>query len=415
MPIRLAILVSHPIQHFAPWHRELAQVADIDLKVYFCCDWGLRSYVDPEFKIPVEWDIPLVDGYAHEFLPIARRPKRLSFWEVDNPSVGAALDRFQPDVVKTFGYAYRTNWRAAQWARQRRRPLLLYSDSSGQNIVPWWKRFVKDILLRKFYSYVDGALFVGDNNRRYHRRYGLPPDRLFLGVLPVDRRMMLKAVPDPASTRGEVRSRLGIPGDAFVVLFCGKYISRKRPADLVRAVHQLGRKGLPVWALMVGEGEQRLAIESFCRTEKVNNVSLTGFVNQSTTPRYYAAADILAITSELDPHPLVVSEGACFGLPVIVSDRVGCIGPNDSAQPERNAVAYPCGDVQRLAEAIERLWRDRDLRDRMAAESSCIAQSQDVVAAAQQLAFAVRSLHKLGPRLSAAGSQPPLRSEAARL
>ena len=224
MPIRLAILVSHPIQHFAPWHRELAQVADIDLKVYFCCDWGLRSYVDPEFKIPVEWDIPLVDGYAHEFLPIARRPKRLSFWEVDNPSVGAALDRFQPDVVKTFGYAYRTNWRAAQWARQRRRPLLLYSDSSGQNIVPWWKRFVKDILLRKFYSYVDGALFVGDNNRRYHRRYGLPPDRLFLGVLPVDRRMMLKAVPDPASTRGEVRSRLGIPGDAFVVLFCGKYI-----------------------------------------------------------------------------------------------------------------------------------------------------------------------------------------------
>ena len=304
MPIRLAILVSHPIQHFAPWHRELAQVADIDLKVYFCCDWGLRSYVDPEFKIPVEWDIPLVDGYAHEFLPIARRPKRLSFWEVDNPSVGAALDRFQPDVVKTFGYAYRTNWRAAQWARQRRRPLLLYSDSSGQNIVPWWKRFVKDILLRKFYSYVDGALFVGDNNRRYHRRYGLPPDRLFLGVLPVDRRMMLKAVPDPASTRGEVRSRLGIPGDAFVVLFCGKYISRKRPADLVRAVHQLGRKGLPVWALMVGEGEQRLAIESFCRTEKVNNVVAHRLCQSINDPAVLCRSGYIGYHIRIGPPPL---------------------------------------------------------------------------------------------------------------
>ena len=40
MPIRLAIIVSHPIQYFAPWHRELAQVSDIDSKVFFCCDSG---------------------------------------------------------------------------------------------------------------------------------------------------------------------------------------------------------------------------------------------------------------------------------------------------------------------------------------------------------------------------------------
>ncbi len=36
MPIRLAIIVSHPIPHFAPWHRELARISDIDLKVFFC-------------------------------------------------------------------------------------------------------------------------------------------------------------------------------------------------------------------------------------------------------------------------------------------------------------------------------------------------------------------------------------------
>ena len=44
MPIHLAIIVSHPIQYFAPWHRELAQVSDIDSKVFFAAtgDNGLH-------------------------------------------------------------------------------------------------------------------------------------------------------------------------------------------------------------------------------------------------------------------------------------------------------------------------------------------------------------------------------------
>src|SRR5215813_4301465 len=108
MSIRLAVVVSHPIQHFAPWHREIARLEGVDLRVLFCCDWGVNEYRDPEFQIDVKWDIPLLEGYEHEFLPVKRRPERLSFWEVDNPTVGAVLDRFTPDVVQVFGYARRT-------------------------------------------------------------------------------------------------------------------------------------------------------------------------------------------------------------------------------------------------------------------------------------------------------------------
>src|SRR6266851_635163 len=169
MPIRLAIIVSHPIQHFAPWHREVARVPDIDLKVFFCCDLGLTSYIDTQFKTEIKWDIPLIDGYDHEFLPIGARPRRLGFRQVDNPSVSAAVDRFSADVVKVFGYAHRTNWRAARWARRNNRPLLLYSDSNAQVFPAWWKRSLKKVVVRHFYdTYVDGAICVGDNNRNYH-------------------------------------------------------------------------------------------------------------------------------------------------------------------------------------------------------------------------------------------------------
>lgn len=399
MPIRLAIIVSHPIQYFAPWHRELATIPDLELKVFFCCDWGLNSYVDPQFKTEVKWDIPLLDGYAYEFLPLARRPQRLGFWDVDNPAVTKALDRFQPDVVKVFGYAHRTNWRVARWAQRNRRPLLLYSDSNVRIVPAWWKLLLKQLIVGFFYNrYVDGAMFVGQNNHSYHMRYGVPSQRLFRGVLPIERQRLLAAVPERDAIRRELRSQAGISPDAFVLLFCGKFTAGKRPLDLVLAVHELAQKGVPAWALLVGEGEQRAAVETFCKTECLQNVCLTGFLNQSAVPHYYATADAIVVPSELDAHPLVVSEAACFGLPVIISDRVGCVGCSDSARPEENAIVYSCGDVRALADAIERLWRDRDLYRRMATKSSEIAVSQDVTAAAQQLAYAVRQLHQLGRR-----------------
>jgi glycosyltransferase involved in cell wall biosynthesis len=400
MPIRLATIVSHPIQYFAPWHREMARVPGIDSKVFFCCDWGVTDYVDPGFNMELAWDIPLLDGYAHEFLPVAGRLRKLNFWETDNPTVSAALDQFRPDIVTVFGYAYRTNWRAALWSRRNRRPLLLYSDSNVRLEPALWKRGIKDIIVRRFYRYVDGALFIGENNRLYHARYGVSPDRLFPGVYPIERRRLLRAVPDRSATRAALRRTLGIPRDAFVVLFCGKYIGRKRPMDVIVAVHSLAKKGVPVWALLVGEGEERHNLEAFCERERVTNAVLSGFVNQSAIPSYYAASDVIAVTSSFEAYGLVASEASVFGLPILASDRVGCIGPNDTAQPGRNAIVYPCGNIQRLAECIEQLWRDGELYKRMAMEASHISESQDVVAATQQLAFAARKLHELGPRRS---------------
>ncbi|OLE51006.1 MAG: hypothetical protein AUG51_24870 [Acidobacteria bacterium 13_1_20CM_3_53_8] len=398
MTIRLAVLVSHPIQHFAPWHREVARRKEVDLRVFFYCDWGVASYFDPEFKIPVEWDIPLMDGYAYELLPIARRPRNLSYWEVDNPTVGTALNSFQPDVVQVFGYAHKTSWRAANWAYANRKPLLLYSDSNVRTQPAWWKRLPKQMIVRRYYSRVDGALYVGDNNREYHKLYGVPEDRLFRGNLPIDRSSLLARVQKRDEIRLAIRDELKIPQDAFVVAFCGKYITRKRPLDLVAATHRAAEGGAPVWSMLIGEGPERGAIEEYCRRERVGNTVMAGFVNQSRVPEFLAAADALAVTSAYDPHPLVVTEGACFGLPVIISDRVGCVGNDDTARPDVNALVYPCGDTEVLRQMIERLCRDNSLYKAMSAASISISETQDVTVAASNLTEAACKLHSLGPR-----------------
>jgi glycosyltransferase involved in cell wall biosynthesis len=208
-----------------------------------------------------------------------------------------------------------------------------------------------------------------------------------------------------------LRRALGIPPDAFVVLFCGKYIERKRPLDVMVAAHSLARKGLPVWALLVGEGEERDRMEAFREREQVTNAVLAGFVNQSAIPSYYAASDIIALTSSFEAYGLVASEASVFGLPILISDRAGCVGPQDTAQPGRNAIVFPSGDTQQLSQAIELLYNDRSLYATMSSNSTRISESQDELVATQRIAGAVRRLHDMGPRRR----HWRLRSEAAPL
>ena len=61
--VRLAYLVSHPIQYQAPLLRRIAQEPDIELTVFFGSDFSVRDYQDKGFGVEVKWDVPLLDGY----------------------------------------------------------------------------------------------------------------------------------------------------------------------------------------------------------------------------------------------------------------------------------------------------------------------------------------------------------------
>ena len=77
--VRLAYLVSHPIQYQAPLLRRIAQEPDIDLTVFFGSDFSVRGYKDEGFGVDVKWDVPLLEGYRHVFLPRLRDGNDVSF------------------------------------------------------------------------------------------------------------------------------------------------------------------------------------------------------------------------------------------------------------------------------------------------------------------------------------------------
>jgi glycosyltransferase involved in cell wall biosynthesis len=397
-PARIAIVVSHPIQYFAPWYRALASTPGVVLKVFFCCKRGAETYYDRDFGSEFKWDIPLLEGYDWQFMTSRKEIKSLTFWEVDNPNVGELLAEFHPDVVQIHGYAYRTIWRAVRWSRRNRVPTLLSSDSNGTARRAFWKRVAKAVIVNLFYRHVDGALCCGDNNRKYHKQYGIPAVRLFVSTMPIDYKRLVASVGDVAETRRLFRQKYGIPGDAFVVIYAGKLIPLKCTLHLVESMRRCALQGLNVWGLLVGEGSEREALEAFIAEHKMNNVVLSGFVNQSSIGKYYAASDAVALMSWWEPKGLTVPEAGCFGCPAILSDRVGCIGPTDSARPGENALVYPWSDIDALTNCIVRLYKDHSLYRSMSKAAQTIAESQDIAVAALQLKEATLQLKRMGCR-----------------
>ena len=395
---RIAIVVSHPIQYFAPWYRAVAEIPGIVLKVFFCHKRGADAYFDRDFGTRVQWDIPLLDGYDWIFLKNRHEIGAHSFWAMDNSGVSESLEKFHPEVVLIHGYAQRTIWMAVSWCNRNRIPVMLYSDSNGTAKRALWKRVAKAIVVKQFYRRLDAAIASGDNNRKYHQNYGITEGRIFSGTMPIDRKRLVSSVGDASESRREVRLRHGIPEDAFVVIYAGKLIPLKSPLHLVDAIHRCAQQGLKVWGLLVGEGAERRALEAFITKHKMSNAVLAGFVNQSSIGKYYVASDAVALMSRYEAKGLIVPEAGCFGCPAILSDEVGCIGPSDSARLGENALAYPWSDIEALASCIIRLYSDEPLYRSMSQAARKIADLQDIGVAALQLKEAAVQLKSIGCR-----------------
>src|SRR6185437_5807043 len=131
--VKLAYLVSHPIQYQAPLLRRIAQEPDIDLTVFYGSDSSVRGYKDEGFGgVGVKWDIPLLDGYRHEFLPALRDNANVSFARPLNREIFERLrglnDEAPFDVLWVHGYATANSLHAMLVAKSLDIPVLLRGD-----------------------------------------------------------------------------------------------------------------------------------------------------------------------------------------------------------------------------------------------------------------------------------------------
>jgi glycosyltransferase involved in cell wall biosynthesis len=359
--IRLAYLVSHPIQYQAPLLRRIAQEPDIDLTVFFGSDFSVRGYRDEGFGVTFRWDIPLLEGYKHVFLPKLRDGQDVSFATPLNRGIVAHLRATgtEPafDALWVHGYATANALHGILAARTLGIPVLLRADMwlSDRARSPW-KLLLKKIFFAALERMVDGVLPVGTLNAQYWRHYFGDTVPQFLMPYATDNAYFEQRTAEAQAGRAELQRELGLDPARPVILFASKLQTRKHCNHLVEAYARLspspGAEPLP-YLLIVGDGEERAALEQQAAATGFNSIRFCGFRNQSELPRFFDLATVFVLPARHEPWGLIVNEVMAAARPAIVSDDVGCAP--DLIDDGVNGCIFSVGDIAALEHALRRV------------------------------------------------------------
>lgn len=369
---RLAIINSHPIQYFAPLYAYLNREPTMEITVLYCSDSSLRGELDPEFKQAIEWDINLMGGYRSIFLGESssrRTPK--GFWSLICPQVWSEIRRDRYDAVWLYGYNYAAYVIALLAAKTKGLPILMRSATHLGLRRSVWKRWLRDSVLSIAYRWVDGFTAIGTANRAYYRALGVPEEKIFDVSNTVDNDRFIAASTCSREQRVAIRKQYGLSIDRPVVLYASKFIRRKHPDVVIRAMACLRDRGFAATLFMVGAGEMEQELRNLSTSLGImDSVVFGGFINQAALPRVYAGCDVFVLPSENEPWGLIVNEAMCAGIPVVVSDEVGCVA--DLVKDGVNGYQIKPGDMHSLAMALEKLLSDKARREQMGAASLSI-------------------------------------------
>ncbi|HSY37074.1 MAG TPA: glycosyltransferase family 4 protein [Acidobacteriaceae bacterium] len=360
--VRLAYLVSHPIQYQAPLLRRIALEPDIDLTVLFGSDFSVRGYKDRGFGVEVAWDTPLLDGYRSEFLRPWRDTGEVSPTTPISRGIFRRLQNIDGspafDALWVHGYASVNSLQAILAANALGIPVLLRAESwLADRVRSPWTLAIKSAFFKLLGKGISAVLPIGTVNAAYWTHYFGASVPQFLMPYAVNNRYFAELAAAAAPREQELRAELGLSSGRPVILFASKLQQRKHADHLLEAYSRFLAGRTPQdrpYLVVVGDGEQRAHLQAQAQQLGLEDVRFAGFRNQSELPRFFQLADVFVLPSRHEPWGLIVNEAMASGCPVIVSTDVGCHA--DLIADGVEGCVFPVGNIPALTQALHQIF-----------------------------------------------------------
>lgn len=286
---------------------------------------------------------------------------------------------FKPDVINLTGYYDPAQQILLLWANLNGVRVVMQSESTmaDQHRGGW-----KDQLKRWLLGRCDGFFCFGNQSADYLIKLGVPPGKVLMRKNAVDNESLRAAFEKALPTRSSQQQALGLRPNN--VVFVGRLIAVKNLPMLVTAFAE-ARNVSPAaasWGLiMLGDGAEQDRL-----TAQIESLGLADAVHilpgrpWFQVPQVLALSDVLALPSRSEPWGLVVNEAMACGLPVIVSNRCGCVP--DLVHDRQNGFVFDPDEPNQLVEQLTGFMNGSVDTDRMSrlAEASVISYAPEVVA-----------------------------------
>lgn len=357
--LNIAIVVSHPIQHFCPQYISLSRIPNANVKVFFASMLGYKRYFDANFGNEIVWNNLRIEEFKHVFLngdQVLPSDKNL-----EAPTLENELETFQPDAIITYGYFQKFQRACHKWANSKAIPLVYITDAENRQHRKRYKNLAKFFALRWYFKKIDYFFTVGNANEDYYKLYGVNSNSFIRMHYPIDIEVYTKVYDEKELHRKTIREKFGIPQDMFVITVVGKLVEWKNQSHLIDLLQNLERKAKKAHVIILGTGTTLEELKFEAAKLKSNVVHFAGFVDPIDLPKYYAASDLYLHPARIEPHSLAISEAIFMGLPVVLSDRCGSYGENDDVQEGKNGYVYEFANIEEMSIKVIKLIEDKAL------------------------------------------------------
>lgn len=345
---KLAIVVSHPIQYYAPLFEVLAK--NMELKVFYCSNPNADQIGRDGFGKSFKWDIDLLNGYDYEFLEnISKNPSLSNKKGCDTPNVGDRLKKFGATHVVVFGWYLKSFIQTLDYCNKNKIPIAVRGDSQLDPTQVFYKRWIKKIYYPIFLKRFQKFLYVGERNKAYLKHYGVKDTDLIFSPHAVNQEFW----------KGEKKK-----SENFTFIWVAKFISLKRPFDLIEAFKQAIIIHPQLNLKMIGSGE---LLESCMKSASgIEQIQFLGFKNQKELKEEYLKSDALILNSSSETWGLVVNEAFANTIPVIISSVCGCV---PDLVNDQTAILIKEGELNQLKEAILEMPHKINLNQKLIKQS----------------------------------------------
>nr|WP_199076968.1 glycosyltransferase family 4 protein [Pedobacter sp. ASV19] len=345
---KLAILISHPIQYYAPFFQLLTK--SITLKVFYTC--GTTSLYDRNFLCQINWDISLLEGYDYTFLTnTAKHPGTHHFWGIINPDARQKIEEFNPRHLLIYGWSSHSHFNILRHFKGKVKTIFR-GDSILQNKLPLWKRPFKKIFLTWLYTHADTILYAGTNNKAYFKHYGVKDEKLHFLPHSIDNDRF-----GSTGSRTSIRKCLGLKETDLLVLFAGKFNKGKNPVFLLKAFKKICKKNDHL--LYVGSGSLEALLKKEAKTH--TNIHILPFQNQKIMPCFYKSCDLFCLPSRHETWGLSINEAMACGKAVLVSDQCGAAA---DLVKVTNGMVFKNNNLNDLTTKLQKLLQSKEELDR---------------------------------------------------
>ena len=321
-----------------------------------------RRYIERETEdehhliVPGERTEHIQEGRLHTFTIASPRVDQTSRYRIllNTAAIRDYLRQAQPDIIEA-GDPYHVAWSVLRAGRELRIPVVgfyhsHFPDAYLRTVLKYCGPFIRDVVLAyaedyivRLYGQFAATLVPSAHLRGLLENWGV--GNAVAVKLGVDTEAF---TPGPKDTA--LRKELGVPEDAFHLLYVGRLAGEKNVATLLKAFSLLRRQGKRNWWLTIlGDGPQRRLLPAV--REETKALHWHSFVNDNhTLARYYRAADLFVHPGTVETFGLVSLESQACGCPV-AGIRGSSMDANIAAGLEMWA---PRNTPEELAAAIER-------------------------------------------------------------